>query len=329
MQTGRQSRFALRSGDATRLRAMVRTNQGAASAARRARMVMLAAQGEPTARIAELVGISPPTVRLWLSRYARDGIAGLEDSPRPGRPARIDPHRVLESTFGSTTPPAPLTTRELGAALGISYATVARVWREHGVRPLRYGGWEIRTEPAFTIERARILGLFAGRREAAIVLESVDAPGSATAVPAPRGPRHPVPDWAASVQAIHAELELLLDRLATRERRAAHAPDLRSFTHQLRPVAAEHDVHLIVHRYERAHRALPTARSPSEALVHLHSVPAASAWTRLCLGTLHLAAQATRAGGEDPWWPDLHRALRVINRPPDGVDYFTWWRPRA
>jgi transposase len=39
-------------------------------------------------RIAREVGVSPPTVLLWRSRFADHGLDGLQGAPHPGRPRR-------------------------------------------------------------------------------------------------------------------------------------------------------------------------------------------------------------------------------------------------
>ena len=58
----------------------------------RALMVLLAAeQGLVAAQIAALVRLHEETVRRWLLRYQAEGLAGLEDSPRCGAPAKVAP----------------------------------------------------------------------------------------------------------------------------------------------------------------------------------------------------------------------------------------------
>jgi transposase len=54
--------------------------------ATRAVMVLLSAHGLPPARIAELLDCHPATVRRWISRFNAEGVAGLADRPRSGRP---------------------------------------------------------------------------------------------------------------------------------------------------------------------------------------------------------------------------------------------------
>jgi len=50
----------------------------------RARIVLVAASGEPTRAIARALGTMPRAVGLWRGRYARESLAGLEDRPRTG-----------------------------------------------------------------------------------------------------------------------------------------------------------------------------------------------------------------------------------------------------
>jgi hypothetical protein len=49
-------------------------------------MVQLSLQGLPAAQIAALLGCHPATVRRWIGRFNTEGMAGLADRPRPGRP---------------------------------------------------------------------------------------------------------------------------------------------------------------------------------------------------------------------------------------------------
>ena len=54
--------------------------------AARAVMVLLSAHGLPPAQIAALLDCHPATVRRWIGRFNAEGVAGLADRPRSGRP---------------------------------------------------------------------------------------------------------------------------------------------------------------------------------------------------------------------------------------------------
>ena len=75
----------LRDGDRERLTDLARRPSVASGLAKRARMVLLAADGMPNAQIAREMGVSRPTVIGWRDRYAQGGIKALEDEPRSGR----------------------------------------------------------------------------------------------------------------------------------------------------------------------------------------------------------------------------------------------------
>jgi transposase len=52
----------------------------------RARIVQRALQGRTVPAIAQELEVSEKMVRVWLTRFERDGLAGLDDAPRSGRP---------------------------------------------------------------------------------------------------------------------------------------------------------------------------------------------------------------------------------------------------
>ncbi len=54
--------------------------------ARRAQIILLAAEGLPNRQVARRVGIKESYVSLWRRRFATERLAGLDDRPRPGRP---------------------------------------------------------------------------------------------------------------------------------------------------------------------------------------------------------------------------------------------------
>jgi len=63
--------------------------------AERARIVLLAAEGLTGPQIAERVGCTEPTVVKWRRQYAENGLAGLEDAPRPGGPKTVLTARLV------------------------------------------------------------------------------------------------------------------------------------------------------------------------------------------------------------------------------------------
>ncbi|MBA2446398.1 MAG: helix-turn-helix domain-containing protein [Chloroflexi bacterium] len=73
------------------LEALARRTTVAVGVARRARIVVLAAEGVPLDRIARQVGVDRNVVRTWVDRYRAGGHGALQDRPRSGRPRTFSP----------------------------------------------------------------------------------------------------------------------------------------------------------------------------------------------------------------------------------------------
>ena len=65
---------------------IVRSKKSAAALVRRARIVLLAAEGMDNRQIGEYVGVHHNIVANWKKRWKEDGLAGLDNRPRSGRP---------------------------------------------------------------------------------------------------------------------------------------------------------------------------------------------------------------------------------------------------
>ena len=137
---------------------------------------MLAGDGLANAEIARLVGVARQTVIDWRERYRVSGIAGLDDQPRSGRPRVIDDAQVVVETL--TPPPAELgvthwSARLLAEHLGISFASVARIWREWNLQPWRRETFKFSTDPQLEAKIRDVVGLYLNPPDKAIVL-SID-----------------------------------------------------------------------------------------------------------------------------------------------------------
>ncbi len=165
--------LVLREGDRGELERWTRAQTIGAGAARRARIVLLAADGVANARIAEAVAVSVPTVLLWRGRYAARGLAGLGDEPRSGRPRTVDHAAIVSATL--RPPPKRLgvthwSSRLLADRLKISAASVARAWRAYGVQPWRAESFRFSTDPELVGKVTDVVGLYLAPPSDAIVL---------------------------------------------------------------------------------------------------------------------------------------------------------------
>jgi transposase len=142
--------LALRNGDREKLARIASSRAAGAGLARRARIVLLAAEGLPHTEVARRAGVSVPVVREWRSRYQAAGIRALEDLPRSGRPKTVDETKIVVTTL--ERPPEHLgvthwSSRLLARELGISSASIAETWRKWGLQPWRRQSFKFSTDP--------------------------------------------------------------------------------------------------------------------------------------------------------------------------------------
>ena len=140
----------------------------------RCRIVLAAAAGESSQEIAALLGCSSSTVGKWRGRFARRGLDGLHDEPRPGKPRSIgdeDVERVIVKTLEEQ--PANAThwsTRSMAAATGMSQSAISRIWRAFGLKPHQTETFRLSPDPQFIDKVRDVVGLYLNPPEAAVVL---------------------------------------------------------------------------------------------------------------------------------------------------------------
>lgn len=167
-------KITLRRGDRSRLERLVRTRTTAHRVVERARIVLASAAGESGHAICAQLQVSRPTVSRWLDRYAADGCASLAvDRPRAGRPKQItvaDEAAIIERTL-QTAPPSGThwSTRLMAQVTGHHHATIARMWRAHGLKPHRVKRFKLSTDPEFIAKLRDVVGLYLHPPERAVV----------------------------------------------------------------------------------------------------------------------------------------------------------------
>jgi transposase len=140
----------------------------------RARIVLLAADGERNVDIARRVGVCVDVASKWRKRFCEEGLAGLKDRRRPGRPRRFGSAVVAGIKALACEPPeqrhVPLSrwsshdlaaqaVRE-GLVESISSSTVRRWLHASAIKPWRYRSWIFPRDPGFAAKAARVLDLY-------------------------------------------------------------------------------------------------------------------------------------------------------------------------
>lgn len=139
----------------------------------RAIMILESAAGTPVKEIASKLNTFPNKVIEWRKRYVKEGIQGLRDKARSGRPVRYKGLRDKVLKKISSAPPkgyghwdAPLLSQELG----VSDDAIWRLLKKEGIYLHRQRSWCISTDKDFAAKSADIIGLYLDPPMKAIVL---------------------------------------------------------------------------------------------------------------------------------------------------------------
>jgi transposase len=146
---------------------LARSRTAPARAVMRARILWRAREGRAVAQIAAELGVARRTVRLWLRRFSEQGLAGLADAPRAGRPRTYTPAQVGEVVGLALSDPDELdlpfgcwTLDRLAAYLGevkgipIKRSRIGELLRAEGLRWRTRETWfGERVDPAFAEKR--------------------------------------------------------------------------------------------------------------------------------------------------------------------------------
>ena len=137
----------------------------------------MAGAGEENVAIARTLRVAPNTVLRWRKRFCCEGLAGLADRPRAGRPRRFAPDVVAHVKAIACERPAerdlPLARYSAadiaaqavaeGVVSSLSASTVARWLAEDALRPWRHRSWIFPRDPRFAEKAAVVLDLYQGR----------------------------------------------------------------------------------------------------------------------------------------------------------------------
>jgi transposase len=159
------------------LERMAGSHKEEARLVRRARMILGCLDGKKIKEVSSELGEQADVIIKWRDRFIAEGIPGLNDSPRSGKP----------NTYGSEwqksvldkleeKPPGNMARWDgptLARELGTSEDAVQRFLQKQGVQLARMRTWCISTDPEFTAKAADIVGLYLNPPTNAIVI-SVD-----------------------------------------------------------------------------------------------------------------------------------------------------------
>jgi transposase len=176
-------RLELTPDERTELERRVRAQTTSHRDRQRAEVILLCADGVAGNQIAKRVGLSKQSVSKWRQRFLSDGLDGLDDAPRSGRPLVYGPterlvlmakvteeHPEVDSQWSHSE----LERAMARAGIGISASQIGRILAADDVKPHRVEGWLTRRDtPEFWERAADVCGLYLSPPENAVVL-SID-----------------------------------------------------------------------------------------------------------------------------------------------------------
>jgi transposase len=284
----------LTESEAETLRGWARRRKTEQALALRARIVLACAQGGTNSAVAELLGTSRETVGKWRARFVRDGLDGLVDGRRSGRPRMVTDEQVSE-VIAKTLEQVPAgathwSTRSMARATGMSQSSISRIWRAFGLSPHKVEHFKLSRDPLFVQKVRDVVGLYLDPPERALVL-CCDEKSQIQALDRtqpilpmmPGNPQRASHDYTRhGTTTLFAALDLASGKVFGSLRRRHRSVEFRAFLNELnRQVPADLDVHLILDNYA-THKTPAIQRwLVRHPRFHMHFTPTSASWLNL------------------------------------------------
>jgi transposase len=294
-RTGRpKARLRLEPQEREQLERWARRPKTEQRLALRSRIVLRCAEGLDNDEVAAELGLNEKTVSKWRRRFVERRLDGLADEPRPGAPRTVLDDKV-EEIVRRTLEEQPLgathwSTRSLAAQVGVSPASVGRIWQAFGLKPHLVETFKISSDPLFVEKVRDVVGLYLDPPERALVL-CVDEKSQIQALDRsqpllpilPGTPARRSHDYKRNgTTSLFAALDIASGKVIGGLHARHRAVEFKKFLDRLDDeVPAELDVHLILDNY--ATHKTPTIqrwllRHPRFVL---HFVPKGASWLNL------------------------------------------------
>ena len=322
--------------DRAELEAWLRSQTIPQAVAMRARIVLASAQGESIRDLAERLAVSQVTVCRWRNRYRELGIGGLRTRARSGRRRRISHAQERRVVAATMRPPQAAThwsAARLAKAVGLSAATVHRIWQKYGLQPHRVEHFKFSTDPEFETKLADIVGLYLDPPERALVL-CVDEKSqiqalNRTAPLLPLRPGIPVQmthDYQRNgTTSLFAALEVASGKVHGRCYRQHRHVEFVAFLNSLARRYPGREIHLICDNYGT--RKHPAVRQwlAAHTRFHLHFTPTSASWLNLVERWFGLISQQAINRGSFDSVAELERAItRFLDNWNQDAKPFLW-----
>jgi transposase len=287
--------LVMSAGQRESLEVLARSSTAAHREVQRAKVLLMAADGVANARIATSVGVTPVTVRAWRSRFADEGLAKLgRVRAGRGRKPSISAAKI-EEIVGLTmheTPPGEThwSCRSMAKRVGVSPATVQRIWSGRGLKPHLVKTFKLSNDPRFEEKLIDVVGLYVNPPDKSVVL-CMDEKSSVQALDRTQ-PSLPMTKGRAGTMTsdykrhgtttLFAALNVLdgtvIGQCLDRHR---HEEFLKFLATVDKAVPKSLAVHMILDNYATHKHPAVTAWLAKHPRFHLHFTPTSSSWLNL------------------------------------------------
>jgi len=286
----------LREGDREILESWTRAGTLEARVAKRARIVLLAAEGRSNREIGSLVDLHYNQVGIWRQRYGDYGLSGLGDEERSGRPVVYGHDDVLLLVKLVTEPPPDSATRWTMEALAEAMAahgvpiSASQIWRicsALDLKPWQVESWMTSHDPDFWEKAGDVCGLYLNPPENAVVW-SVDEKSGMQARSRVNATKPPVPGTAArrefeykrnGTAVLFAGLKIHEGTVAGWVTDSTRSDNFVEFLADLVDQTPEGlDLHCIVDNFAAHKTPTVTEFLAANQHVHLHFTPTHASW---------------------------------------------------
>jgi transposase len=260
----------------------------------RAEIILLRSEGLSQKAVAERLGVNIVLVNRWCQRFEQNGLDGLTDQAGRGRKSSVPVEKIERVVAEAGRTPGRgrkrWSTRSLADEVGVSHATVHRVWRDNDLKPHLRRTFKLSNDPAFEEKFWDVIGLYLNPPERALVLccdeksqcQALERtqPGLPLGVGHIRTHTH---DYIRhGTITLFAALNYLDGKLISRmETRHTHVEWLRFLKQIDRQVPKTLDVHLIVDNYCTHKHQKVRDWLAKHSRFHVHFTPTSSSWMNL------------------------------------------------
>jgi transposase len=309
---------------------------------RRARVVLLMAKNLPGVEVAQMTGYTTVQISRLRRRFATEGLAGLEDKPRSGRPPVITPRKRAQIVARTLRPPGSglshWSARELATEVGVSHSTVHRIWQAHALTPHRVETFKFSTDPAAEEKIHDVVGLYMDPPTHAVGL-SVDEKTQIQALNRtqpilplrPGMPARQTHDYRRNgLTSLYAALEVASGTVVGACRARHTGADFLQFLNLLARQYRRRDLHVVLDN-SSTHKT-PAVRAWLEAhpRVHFHFTPTGASWLNMVEAWFSiLTRKSVRRGSFDTVRALITHIQRYIKHWNDHPTPFVWTKEPA